>query len=68
VLVVAQARGFESVDTSLRPGDVIHSLNRTPIESVAQLKAAVGQLKRRDAVVLRIERGGRFQFLAFEME
>ncbi len=68
VLVVAEARGFESVDARLRPGDVIHSLNRTPIESVAQLKMAVGQLKRRAAVVLRIERGGLFQFLAFEME
>jgi serine protease Do len=68
VLVVGRARGFDSVDARLRPGDVIHSLNRTPIESVAQLKSAVGQLKRRDAVVLRIERAGRFQFLAFEME
>jgi serine protease Do len=68
VLVMGQARGFDSVDARLHPGDVIHSLNRTPIESVAQLKAALGELKRRDAVVLRIERAGRFQFLAFEME
>ena len=68
VIVVGQAQGFNSVDTGLRPGDVIHSLNRTPIESVEQLQSAVAQLKPDDAVVLRIERQGQFQYLAFEME
>jgi S1-C subfamily serine protease len=62
VLVVGQARGFDSIDARLRPGDVIHSLHRTPIESVAQSKSAVRQLNRCDAVVLRVERTGRFQF------
>jgi serine protease Do len=68
VLVLGLARSFESVDAGLRPGDVIHSVNQTTIESVLQLKAAIAQLKRGDAVVARVERGGRFQFLAFEME
>ena len=68
VVVVGQAQGFNSVDTGLRPGDVIHSLNRTPIESVEQLQSAVAQLKAGDAAVLRIERQGQSQYLAFEME
>ncbi len=68
VIVVGRAAGFNSVNTGLRPGDVIHSLNRTPIESVEQLRSALGQLKPGDAAVLRIERLGQLQYLAFEME
>ena len=68
VVVVGQARGFNSIDTGLRAGDVIHSLNRSSVESVEQLKSAVAQLKPGDSAVLQIERKGQFQYLAFEME
>jgi serine protease Do len=67
-VVVGRARGFDTVETGLQPGDVISSINRTPIRSVAELRTAVGQLKRGEAVVLRIERLGRFRYVAFEME
>jgi len=68
VIVIGQAPSFNSIDTGLRMGDVVHSVNRTLVESVAQLKSAVAQLKPGDAVVLQIERGGQLQYLAFEME
>jgi len=68
VVVVGNGRGFDAADTGLQPGDVISSLNRSTIESVAQLKDAVASLKAGTPVVLRIERSGRFQFLTFEME
>jgi serine protease Do len=68
VIVIGQAPGFNSVNTGLRVGDVIHTLNRTPVASVEQLKSAVGQLKPGEAAVLQIERCGQFQYLAFEME
>jgi serine protease Do len=68
VIVVGQAPGFNSVSSGLRAGDVIHALNRIPIESVEQLKSAVAKLKPGDAAVLRIERQGQLQYLAFEME
>jgi serine protease Do len=68
VIVVGQAPGFNSVNTGLRAGDVIHSLNRTPVASVEQLRTAVAHLKPGDSAVLRIERLGQFQYLAFEME
>ncbi len=68
VVVIGLASGFNSVITGLRVGDIIHSLNHTAIESVEQLKLLVAQLKSGDAVVLRIERQGQFQYLAFEME
>lgn len=68
VIVVGEAPGFNTVNTGLRAGDVIHSLNRTPVATVEQLRIAVAQLKPGDAAVLRIERQGQFQYLAFEME
>jgi serine protease Do len=68
VVVVGRARGFNTVDTGLQAGDVIGSVNRTPVGSVAQLRSAVAQLKRGDPVVLYIERLGRFRYLTFEME
>jgi serine protease Do len=68
VIVLGRAGGFASTANTLRVGDVIHSVNRTPIASVAQLRAAVAQLKPGDFLALRIERFGRFQFLAFEMD
>ena len=68
VIVVGQAPGFNSVKTGLRTGDVIHSLNRMPVESVEQLNSAVAQLKPGAAAVLQIERQGQLQYLAFEME
>jgi serine protease Do len=68
VVVVGQAPSFNSIENGLQPGDVIHAFNRMPIESVAQLQSVVAQLKAGDAAVLRIERQGQFQYLAFEME
>jgi len=68
VIVLGQAPVFNSVTTGLRAGDVIYSLNRSPIATVEELRGAVAQLKPGDAAVLRIERQGQFQYLAFEME
>jgi serine protease Do len=68
VIVVGLPPGFNSVNTGLRVGDVVHSLNRTPVESVEQLRLAVAQLKPGHAAVLQIERRGQLQYLAFEME
>jgi serine protease Do len=68
VVVVAQAPGLGSLDVGLRPGDVIHTLNRTIVESVEQLDSELARFEKGDALVLRIERAGQFQFLAFEME
>jgi len=50
------------------PGDAIHAVNRSRIESVEALRRAVKERGRGNAVVLQIERGGRFQYLAFELE
>jgi serine protease Do len=68
VVVVGRARGFNTVDTGLEPGDIVSSLNRMSIGSVAELRTAVAHLKHGDPVVLRIEHLGRFRYVTFEME
>ncbi len=68
VVVVARVADFMSSATGLETGDVIHSINQIPIDSLSSLRTALKQIKRRDPVVLQVERGGGLQWLAFEME
>jgi serine protease Do len=67
VLVVGHTKDEgEAADSGLQTGDAIHSVNGTPVASVAELRAALDALGPRHAVVLQIERSGQFMFLAFE--
>jgi serine protease Do len=68
VVVVARVADFLSSATGLETGDIIHSVNQTEIDSLSSLRAALRQIKPHDPVVLQVERGGGFQWLAFEME
>lgn len=68
VVVLAQAVELIGPETGLQQGDVIHSFNRKPIESVDALREAVHQLKPGDPVALQIERDGGLQYVSFEME
>ena len=68
VVVVARVADFMSAATGLQTGDIIHTVNQSPIDSLSSLRAALRQIKPRDPVVLQVERGGGFQWLAFEME
>ena len=55
-----------AVDSGLLVGDVIHSLNRTPITTVDGLRAAFSQLKPGEPGALQIERDGKLTYLTFE--
>jgi serine protease Do len=68
VVVVARVADVMSAETGLETGDVIHNVDQTAVDSLETLRAALRQIKRRDPVVLQVERGGGFQWLAFEME
>jgi serine protease Do len=68
VVVVAQTSGANAVDTGLQTGDIIHSIDRTPLQSTSQFQATVRNLKSGDAVVLQIERNEKLQYLAFEID
>jgi serine protease Do len=68
VVVVGRAANLIVSDSGLQTGDIIHSLNTKPIDSVEGLRSAVRELKTGDAVVLQIERDSGLQYLPFEME
>ncbi|HEV2448422.1 MAG TPA: PDZ domain-containing protein, partial [Candidatus Sulfopaludibacter sp.] len=68
VLVAALSGSSSASETGLDAGDVIHEVNGTAISSVEELRAAMDRLKRGDSVALFIERDGKLQYLAFEIE
>jgi serine protease Do len=68
IVVLAQVAGSRTVDAGLKTGDIIREIDRTPLQTVPQLQAIVRALKPGDAVVLQIERNGKLQYLAFEMD
>jgi serine protease Do len=57
-----------AVDSGLMAGDVIHSLNRTPITSVEILRDAFTKLQPGDPAAMQVERNGKLTYLTFEME
>jgi S1-C subfamily serine protease len=68
VVVVARTSGPNALKAKLQPGDIIRSLNATPMDSVEQLRAAVRGLNSGDPVVLQIERDEKLQYVDFEMD
>ena len=68
VLVVARAAELLVPETGLKSGDVIHSMNAAPVDSVDSLRAMIADLKPNAPVVLQVERDGKLQWLAFEMD
>jgi serine protease Do len=68
VLVVAQISGSDAVNTGLETGDIIRSVARTTLQTTSQFEALVRNLRPGDPVVLQVERKGKLQYLAFEME
>lgn len=68
VVVIARAADLIGPESGLKTGDIIHAVNKTPIDSLDSLRAALNDLKANGPVVLQVERDGQLQWLAFEME
>lgn len=68
VIVAAKAAYSGSPNTGLFAGDVIHAVNGRAVTTLDGLRAAVDRLKAGDAVAVQIERHGKLQYLAFELE
>jgi serine protease Do len=68
VLVTATVANRLAVDSGLQEGDVVHSLNRTTIKNVDELRAALDKLQPGDPAAMLIERLGKLTYLTFEME
>jgi serine protease Do len=68
VLVAGMSADAAPPADRFQPGDVIHSVDGTPVDSLAELRAAVSGLKDGDPVVVQIERQGMLRFVAFEVD
>jgi serine protease Do len=68
VVVAARSPDATYGRVALQPGDIIHTLNRTPIGSLDELRRALDGIQPGQPVVLQIERRGRLEFMAFEFE
>ncbi len=68
ILVAARvAQAFPGED-QLLPGDVIYSVNRTPVTTLEELRAAVDRLPSGRPVVIQLERAGKVQYVVVSLE
>jgi len=68
VLVTATVANRLAVDSGLQEGDIVHSLNRTPIKTVDDLRTVFGKLQPGDPAAMLVERAGKLTYVTFEME
>lgn len=68
VLVAARTPSSTLLGEGPEPGDVIHAVNGTPIQTLDQLKEHLHQLKPGDPIVLQVERNGSMNYLVLESE
>ena len=68
VVVVARAADSRGSHPSLVTGDVIHSLNGAPIDSLNRLRSVLDRLKPHSPAVLQIERDGKLMFIDFQFD
>ena len=66
ILVTALTAGGNASLFGLQPGDVLHVLNQTPLDSLETLRRLLAGLKPGDPVVFSIERNGQFNYIAFD--
>ena len=68
VIVLGRAASLLGPDVGLATGDIIHAINNRPVDTIENLRSALGTLKTGDAVALQVERQGKLQFVSFELE
>ena len=67
VVVAGVALASEGTSGPL-PGDVIHAVNGTSVRTIADLRAAIGQVAPDSVAVLQVGRQGRLRFLTVTLE
>jgi serine protease Do len=68
LIVAGKTTGGQSQFIDLQTGDIIHAVNNSPVALLDTLRSALGAMQAGDPVVLQIERDGKFQYLAFELD
>jgi serine protease Do len=67
-VVVATVAMDAGDPAGLLPGDVIHAVNGTVVQTVADLRAGIGQVAPDSAAVLQVGRRGRLRFVTMTLE
>lgn len=67
IVVSAVDRSSQAFMAGLRPGDIIRSVDRKEVGSVAEFKAIAGKKKKGDLLFLLVERGTSRMYLAFNL-
>ena len=68
VVVAAGSATDLSSGTGLNPGDVIYSVNGTPVVTVSSLKSKLDEYKSGQPVVMQVQRSGVLMFVTIELE
>jgi serine protease Do len=68
LIVAGKTTGGQSQFFDLQTGDIIHAVNNSPVALLDTLRSALGAMQAGDPVVIQIERDGKFQYLAFELD
>jgi serine protease Do len=68
VLVAARTQSSTLLGEGPEPGDIIHSVNGTPVHDLQQLKQNLRKMKPGDTIVLQVERSGLLSYLVLESE
>ena len=63
VVVLGQSLDIGALTSDLHPGDIIHAVNQTAIQSTEQLRSVLAQIKPDDPLILQIERQGRLLYV-----
>lgn len=67
-VLVAAREAASNADVSLAAGDVIHTINATPVKTIGELRSALSRISANTPVVLQIERDGKLMFIAFKLD
>jgi serine protease Do len=68
VVVAAGSATDPASGTGLKPGDVIYSVNGSPVSTVVALKNKINEFKPGQEVIMQIERSGRLMYVTLELE
>ncbi len=68
VVVGARAADATPGVDNFRPGDVIYSINRIPIESIRDLRATLATMSRGSDIVAEVERAGMMRYVSVRLE
>jgi serine protease Do len=68
ILVAARSADSPATEQALAAGDVIVSMNGSPVTTLADLRSAVARMPARSAVVFQVQRFGQLMFVAIELE